>query len=92
MTISPDPGGVSNYTAVGTNGQPVSGSPGLIADNLVNNTDNIQTITYRFEVSASGFTSSSIQTAVVNVNPAPTMTITNTNLVINSGGMTDILY
>ncbi|MDZ7608284.1 MAG: hypothetical protein U5K79_22490 [Cyclobacteriaceae bacterium] len=65
--------------------------PGIIADNLVNNTDNIQTITYRFEVSASGFTSTAIQTAVVTVNPVPTMTITNTNLVINSGGTTDIL-
>ncbi|MDZ7608287.1 MAG: PKD-like domain-containing protein [Cyclobacteriaceae bacterium] len=69
----------------------MSGFPGIIADNLVNSTDNIQTITYRFEVSASGFTSTAIQTAVVTVNPAPKMTITNTNLVINSGGMTDIL-
>ncbi|MDZ7608285.1 MAG: hypothetical protein U5K79_22495 [Cyclobacteriaceae bacterium] len=69
VTISPDAGGVSNYTGSRHDMDSCVRIPRVIADNLVNSTDNIQTITYRFEVSASGFTSTAIQTAVVTVNP-----------------------
>ena len=81
-------GSITGFTPAGTTWNTF---PELIADPLVNTTDQIQTITYQFEVSASGFTSSAIQTAVVTVNPQPVMTATNNNPIINSGTATNIL-
>ena len=92
VTISPNPVGVTGHTAVNTTWDVNLGQlPATISDALDNVTDTIQTITYEFEVSASGFTGTSTQTAVVTVNPTPSQTITNTNTTINSGAMTDIL-
>jgi hypothetical protein len=72
VVVSPNADGVTGF-------DPVPGVwsafPVTIADILVNGTDLIQTVSYSFEVRASSFVSSAIQTAVVTVNPAPVMTI-----------------
>jgi len=92
ITISPNPAGVSGNTTVGAKwGFGETPLPATIADDLSNSTNDIQTITYEFEVSASGFTGTSTQSAVVTVNPDPAQTITNTNTTINNGQKTDIL-
>ena len=85
VTVSPDT--LGGITSVGTTW---NSFPATLADNLVNNTDSIQLITYEFEVSASGFIGTSTQTAVVTVNPQPQMTINNTIPIINSGTATNI--
>ena len=58
ITISPDASGITGFTSTGTTwASSASELPGMITDNLINSTDSLQTITYEFEVSASGFTS-----------------------------------
>ena len=92
VTISPNPAGLTGHTAVGTTWQSsLAEIPLNISDNLVNGTDSIQTITYEFEVSASGFISTQTQTVAVVVNPQPALAITNTNTNIKSGETTSIL-
>jgi hypothetical protein len=92
VTISPDPGGVTGTTLIDTEwGFGFDPLPVTIEDALSNVTNDIQTVTYVFEVSASGFVSTTTKSAVVTVNPNPTMTVLNTNTTINSGQTTDIL-
>jgi hypothetical protein len=72
ITLS-DPG-ITGFSPVGTT---YNSFPSNVTDVLNNPTNTPQTITYEFEVTASGFTFPASQTTVVTINPTPIFTATN---------------
>jgi hypothetical protein len=61
-----------------------------IEDELVNQTDNVLTIKYVFKATANGCENSETDTAIVDVNPNPRLTIANNKPIICSGETVDI--
>jgi predicted Zn-dependent protease len=61
-----------------------------IEDELVNQTDNVLTIKYVFNATANGCVNSATDTAIVDVNPNPRLTIVNNKPIICSGETVDI--
>jgi hypothetical protein len=61
-----------------------------IEDELVNQTDDVLTIKYVFKATANGCVNSETETAIVEVNPNPRLTIANNKPIICSGETVDI--
>jgi hypothetical protein len=61
-----------------------------IEDELVNQTDDVLTIKYVFKATANGCVNSATETAIVEVNPNPRLTIANNKPIICSGETVDI--
>ena len=81
-------GGVTGFSGVGT----LYLDGAKITDVLVNPTNVSQTVTYEFQVAASGCINSTTQTAVVTVKPDPVWTVDNTTApTICEGQVTDII-